>query len=147
MPDTELLQMALVGYEAERQNIQAKIAELPAPTEWPRRSRRWSGGHYSHEARQKAHEYRCQGRGSRRRRRSDGRSIGRRGKPLDQNRTARASSVTSKRVGYHLASIQDTSLKQRGHTVTDFNPFIIQHRIPGFSPEHQQFAFFRTKNK
>jgi hypothetical protein len=60
MPDTELLQMALVGYEAERQNIQAKIAELPAPTEWPRRSRRWSGGHYSHEARQKAHEYRCE---------------------------------------------------------------------------------------
>lgn len=28
MPDTELLAMALVGYETERQKIQAKIVEL-----------------------------------------------------------------------------------------------------------------------
>lgn len=28
MPDTQLLQMALVGYEAERQKIRGKIAEL-----------------------------------------------------------------------------------------------------------------------
>jgi len=30
MPDTQLLQMALVGYEAERQKITQKIAELQA---------------------------------------------------------------------------------------------------------------------
>lgn len=28
MPDTQLLRMALIGYEAERQKIQDKIAEL-----------------------------------------------------------------------------------------------------------------------